>query len=72
MTFFRHENPSSPPPLSSMGKRSIGQKSVVLHCLEIYTAYDSPDVDMKVIDGPVLVNKQKHLMVIKQMYSNHI
>ena len=55
-----------------MGKRSIGQKSVMLHCLEIYTAYDSPDVDMKVIDGPVLVNKQKHLMIIKQMNSNHI
>ena len=55
-----------------MGKRSIGQKSEMLHCLEIYTAYDSPDVDMKVIDGPVLFNKQKHLMIIKQMYSNHI
>ena len=42
------------------------------HCLDIYTAYDSPDVDMNVIDGPVLVNKQKHLMNLKQMYSNHI
>ena len=55
-----------------MGKRSIGQKSVMLHCLEIYTAYDSPVVDMEVIDGPVLVNKQKHLIIIKKMYSNHI
>ena len=42
--------------MSSMGKRSIGQKSEILHCLEIYTAYDSTDVDMNVIDGPVLVN----------------
>ena len=39
-----------------MGKLRIGQKSEMLHCLEIDTAYDSPDVDMKVIDGPVLVN----------------
>ena len=54
--FFRDEKPSSPPSMSSMGKRSITQKSEILHCLEIYTAYDSPDVDINVIDGPVLVN----------------
>ena len=39
-----------------MGKLSIGPKAEMLPCLEIDTPYDSPDLDTKVNDGPVLAN----------------
>jgi hypothetical protein len=54
--FFRHENQASPPSLSAAGKIRIGQKSELLHCIEMDTVVDPPDVTMLVIDGAAQVH----------------
>ena len=54
--FFKHENQVCPPSLSSMGKLRIGQKSELLDCLYKHSSHENPAVDMKVLDGPVIVN----------------
>lgn len=58
--FFSHENQNSPPSISQHGKLRFGQKSQLLECLENTLSdqdtTESPDVQVKVIDGAVIVN----------------
>ena len=57
--FFKHENQSFPPSLSSYGQLRQGKKSDLLGCLESCTLSNStskPSTDVSIIDGPVLVN----------------
>ncbi len=53
--FFKHENQACPPALSVMGKLRVTTKSDLLPCLEVSTS-DCPEVDMKILDGAVVVN----------------
>ena len=54
--FFKHENQPTPPSLASMGKLRVGQKSEFLPCFGQHTVPESPEVDMKVLDGAAVVN----------------
>ena len=59
-SFFSHENHSYPVSLSEYGKlRKCNAKSDFLKCLNqvIEPQFDSPNVDMKVVDGEAFVNK---------------
>ena len=58
-SFFSHENHSYPVSISEYGKlRTCLAKSDFLKCLDMLTGpyFDSPNVDMKVVDGPAFVN----------------
>ena len=54
--FFKHENHAVPPSLSTAGKLRGGQKSELVHCLEVDTIFSCPNVDVKIIDAAVVVN----------------
>ena len=54
--FFKHENQSTPPSLSTMGKIRIGHKSDLLPCLETGTLSEPPVIDVKILDGAAIVN----------------
>ena len=54
--FFSHENQSSPPSLSDFGKIRLGQKSVLLSCLDISNQPPHPEFDSKVFDGAAVVH----------------
>lgn len=55
--FFKHENQPWPPSLAQMGKFREGQKSDLVKCLESFqvSKADSPQVDVQVLDGAVIV-----------------
>ena len=54
--FFKDENQAWPPSLSSAGNIRLGQKSNLLQCLERNALVHSPEVDVKILDGAVVVN----------------
>ena len=54
--FFKHENSSSPPALSRNEKMRTGQKSNLITCIEVNTAFERPSVDAVVLDGVAIVN----------------
>ena len=54
--FFKHENQACPPSLSSGGNIRIGQQSDLLQCIETGTLVQPPEVDVKILDGAVIVN----------------
>lgn len=54
--FFKHENQACPPSLSSAGNIRTGHKAELLQCLEKDILVQSPDVDVKILDGAVIVN----------------
>ena len=54
--FFKHENSSSPPAPSCHGKMPTGQKSELITCLEVSTAFERPSIDAVVLDGAAIVN----------------
>ena len=54
--FFKHENQSTPPSLSTMRKIRIGHKSDLLPCLETGTLSEPPVIDVKTLDGAAIVN----------------
>ncbi len=59
--FFRHENQSCPPSLSTAGKLNLGTKSDMLECLEGLSEvqHRAPKVTTIVIDGAVIVQMLK-------------
>lgn len=61
--FFRHENQSFPPALSSFGDLRSGNKADLLTCLEDLssstTSTESPSVDAVLLDGAAIVNMLK-------------
>ena len=54
--FFSHENQSCPPSLSDFGKIRLGQKSVLLSCLDLSKQPPHPEFDSKVFDGAAVVH----------------
>ena len=60
--FFQHENQSTPPSLSKLGKLRTGNKSDLLLCLEKYNQQQNtaepvnPNVDVMLIDGASIVH----------------
>ena len=54
--FIKHENQSTPPSLSTMGKIRIGHKSDLLPCLETGTLSKPPVIDVKILDSAAIVN----------------
>jgi hypothetical protein len=57
--FFRHENQAFPPSPSSNGYPKEGTKEAILQCLEPLadSPADNPAVDVKLLDGAVIVMK---------------
>ena len=53
---FKHENSSSLLALSCNEKMRTGQKSDLITCIEVNTAFERPSVDAVVIDGAAIVN----------------
>ena len=53
---FKHENSSSVLALSRNEKKSTGQKSDLITCIEVNTAFERPSVDAVVLDGAAIVN----------------
>ena len=58
--FFKHENQSTPPSLSTMGKIRIGHKSDLLSFLETGTLSEPPVIDVKILDGAAIVCMLPH------------
>ena len=54
--FFSHENQSSPLSLSDFGKIKLGQKSVLLSCLDFSNQPPHPEFNSKVFDGTAVVH----------------
>ena len=54
--FFKHENQSTPPSLSSGDKMRSGQKSELIDCLEADVQTTCPNVDVKILDAAAIVN----------------
>ena len=56
--FFKHENQTFPPSLSSMGQQRQGTKSDLLDCLEqgAPSSKGIMDVDAKVLGGAVIIH----------------
>ena len=48
--FFKHENSPSPPALSCHGKMRTGQKSELITCVEVSTAFERPSVDAALVN----------------------
>ena len=53
---FKHENSSSLLALSCNEKMRTGQKSDLITCIEVNTAFERPSVDAVVLDGAAIVN----------------
>ena len=58
--FFKHENQSTPPSLSTIGKIRIGHKSDLPPCLETGTLSEPPVIDVKILDGAAIGNMLPH------------
>lgn len=55
--FLKHENSSSPPALSCNEKMRTREKSDLITCIEVNTAFERPSVDaVVVLDGAAIVN----------------
>lgn len=53
---FKHKNSSSLLALSCNEKMRTGQKSDLITCIEVNTAFERPSVDAVVLDGAAIVN----------------
>lgn len=54
--FFKHENQSLPPSLTSNGAMRKGEKSDIVTCLSKVSHIFKPEVDAVILDGAVIVN----------------
>ena len=74
--FFSHENEVAPPSLSENGElRSAKSRSDIVDCLftEEHTKISfAPLVDVKIIDGPVLVKIHKQQTTTFKDYANNV
>ena len=54
--FFSHENQTTPPSLSDFGKIRLGQKSILLSCLDSSDQPTPPVFACKIFDGAAVVH----------------